>query len=64
MSKRHPPVPSRGKEPAERRGEPPEPAKPMLPPANPPRKRIVFLVTTSIALALWLAFLVVMAIWH
>jgi hypothetical protein len=65
MSKRLPPARSRGNVPAVRRGEPsPEPAKPKLPPVNPPRKHPAFLLATSIALVLWLAFLVVMAIWY
>ena len=65
MSKRRQLARSRGNVPAERRNEPvPGPAKPKLPPANPPHKHLAFLVATSIALVLWLTFLVVMAIWY
>jgi len=65
MSKRRSPARSRGNAPAERRSDlAPEPAKPKLPPANPPRKHLAFLLATSIALVLWLAFLVVMAVWY
>ncbi|HVC95407.1 MAG TPA: hypothetical protein VND64_17050 [Pirellulales bacterium] len=65
MSKRRQPAHSRGNVPAERRNESiPGSGKPKLPPANPPRKHLAFLVATSIALVLWLAFLVVMAIWY